>query len=170
MLSEFLLKPALRAGRYAVAAVPSRLEISGCAASANGTVLADAVDDRPSAWALPIDAESGAVRGSLASLNSPERGGHLAQFTPDGASFLLADTGFLAGFSPAYDLEELCGTRINSAKPHKQEYMPVSLAQSEHLLSKNLECLCYFQSRMGSLAAQPEVQADHFFLPWLQHP
>jgi hypothetical protein len=23
---------------------------------------------------------------------------------------------------------------------------------------------------MGSLAAQPEVQADHFFLPWLQHP
>jgi hypothetical protein len=30
-------------------------------------------------------------------------------------------------------------------------------------LGRNLECLCYFQSRMGSLAAQPEVQADHFF-------
>jgi hypothetical protein len=97
-LNEFQLKPVLRAGRYASAAVPSRLDISGCAASANGTVLADAVDDRSGLWMLPIDAESGAVRGSLASLNSPEGGGHLAQFSPDGESFLVADTGVLQDY------------------------------------------------------------------------
>jgi hypothetical protein len=37
-------------------------------------------------------------------------------------------------------------------------------------LGRNFECLCDLQSRMGSLTAQPEVQADHFFLPRLQHP
>jgi len=98
VLSEFLLKPVLQAGRYSIAAVPPLLEISGCAASANGTVLADAVNDRSSAWTLPIDAESGAVRGPLASLNSPEGGGHLAQFSPDGASALVADTGVLQDY------------------------------------------------------------------------
>src|ERR1017187_7387140 len=66
LLTEFLLKPALRAGRYSIAAAPSHLEISGCAASANGTVLADEADIRASASALPIDAESGAVRGPSA--------------------------------------------------------------------------------------------------------
>jgi len=97
ILSEFLLKPALGASRYSVAAVPSQLEISGCA-STNGTVLADAVEERSSAWILPIDAESGTVRGPLASLNGPGRGGYLAQFASDGASFLLADTGFLRDY------------------------------------------------------------------------
>jgi len=37
-------------------------------------------------------------------------------------------------------------------------------------LGRNLERLCDLQCRMGSLAAQPEVQADHFFLPRVQHP
>jgi serine/threonine protein kinase len=101
VLSEFLLKPALRASRSSLAAVPSGLEISGCAASANGTVLADAVYDRSSAWTLPIDAESGAVRGSLASLNPPQQAGHAAQFTPDGASLLWADPGFLQDYRTA---------------------------------------------------------------------
>jgi Tol biopolymer transport system component len=93
-LGEFPLKPALRAGRYSSAAAPSQLEmISGCAASANGTVLADEVDTRSGTWVLPIDAESGAVGGSLAPLTPLEHGDHYAEFAPDGASFLLEGHG-----------------------------------------------------------------------------
>jgi hypothetical protein len=51
-LGEFLLKPALLAGRYSQCAGRVALVISGCAASADGTVLADAVDNRSSAWVL----------------------------------------------------------------------------------------------------------------------
>jgi Tol biopolymer transport system component len=92
VLGEFLLQPALRAARYSFAATPSRLEISGCAASANGTVLADETDRRSSAWALPVDAESGSVRGSSAPLTGLEHGDHFVQLTPDGASFLLVQS------------------------------------------------------------------------------
>ena len=114
LLSEFPLKPALRASPYSVAAVPSRWEISGCAASANGTVLADAVDGRSSAWALPIDADSGAVRGSLVSLDGPEGGGHPPQFTPDGAAFLMAATGLLQDYGTA-QRRELPGAQLLSS-------------------------------------------------------
>jgi Tol biopolymer transport system component len=89
VLGVFLLKPALRTGRYSIPAAPSQLEISGCAASADGAILADAVDIRSSAWVLPVGAESGAIRGSPAPLTNLEYGDHRAQFTPDGASFLL---------------------------------------------------------------------------------
>ena len=88
-LGEFLLKPALRGSRYSSAPAYPHLVTSGCAASADGTVLADAVDARSGTWALPIDAESGAVRGSLISLNIPDHDYHVVQFTPDGASFVL---------------------------------------------------------------------------------
>ena len=90
-LGEFLLKPTLRATRYSSALADTRLLISGCAASADGTVLADGVDDRSSAWVLPIDAESGAVRGSLSSLTAMENAS--PEFTADGGSFLLARPG-----------------------------------------------------------------------------
>jgi dipeptidyl aminopeptidase/acylaminoacyl peptidase len=93
VLGEFLLKPTLRAVRYSIATAPSQLEVSGCAASANGTVLADGRDTRSSAWTLPIDAESGSVRGLSASLSSLEYGDHRIQVTPDGASFLLVGPG-----------------------------------------------------------------------------
>ncbi|MGA3039398.1 MAG: protein kinase [Bryobacteraceae bacterium] len=96
-LAEFRLKPALLSGRYSLAPSASHLEVVGCAASANGTVLADAVDNRSSAWVLPIDAEKGAVRGSLASLKEPAGGANMPQFTPDGAALLYGDgdTSFL---------------------------------------------------------------------------
>ena len=58
VLGEFLLKPALRGSRYSATPATAPWWISGCAASANGTVLADAVDIRTSGWALPISAEA----------------------------------------------------------------------------------------------------------------
>jgi len=91
VLGEFLLKPG--AVRYFTAAAPSQSEISGCTASADGVILADAVDRRSSAWVLPIDAGSGAARGPLASLIKLEPGVQQARFTPDGASFLFPRPG-----------------------------------------------------------------------------
>jgi len=93
VLAEFRLKPALRAGRYSSAPAPSQSLISGCAAAADGDVLADAVNDHASAWDLPIDAESGAVRGPLAPLNGPDQAVYSPQFAPDGASLLLTRPG-----------------------------------------------------------------------------
>ena len=92
VLGDFLLKPSLRAGRYSATAAPSPFWISGCAASANGTVLADEVDIRTSAWTLPVDAESGAVRSPLMPLTTPALVHPRVQFTPDGASFLSYST------------------------------------------------------------------------------
>ena len=92
VLGDFLLNPALRAGRYSATAAPSPFWISGCAASANGTVLADEVDIRTSAWTLPVDAESGAVRSPLMPLTTPALVHPRVQFTPDGASFLSYST------------------------------------------------------------------------------
>jgi Tol biopolymer transport system component len=89
-LGEFLLKTTVRASRYASAQAHTRVQISGCAASADGTILADAVEARSNAWVLPIDAESGAVRGSPASLTGMEDDGSDPEFTADGASFLLS--------------------------------------------------------------------------------
>jgi len=88
VLSEFRLKPGPGAGRYSSTTSPSQSDIPGCTASAGGTILADAVDHLSSAYALPIDAESGAVRGPLAPLSALAHGEHRAEFTPDGASFL----------------------------------------------------------------------------------
>ena len=92
VLGDFLLKPAPRTGRYSATAAPSPFWISGCAASANGTVLADEVDIRTSAWTLPVDAESGAVRSPLMPLTTPALVHPRVQFTPDGASFLSYST------------------------------------------------------------------------------
>jgi Tol biopolymer transport system component len=88
-LGEFRLKPGLRAGRYSATTALSQSDITGCAASADGTILADEADVLSSACVLPIDAESGAVRGPFAPLSERAHGDHNAQFTPDGASFLL---------------------------------------------------------------------------------
>ena len=85
-LGEFLLKPALHASRYSVAATSSQLDISACAASADGTVLVDETGTQASVWTLPIDAESGAVRSPSVLLTEMERG-DFVQFTPDGARF-----------------------------------------------------------------------------------
>jgi hypothetical protein len=92
-LAAFRLTPALGAGRYTKALGTAPLVISGCAASADGTVLADAADARSNAWVLPIDAESGAVRGSLASISELAHVEYTAEFTPDGESFLLGAAG-----------------------------------------------------------------------------
>jgi len=35
-------------------------------------------------------------------------------------------------------------------------------------LGRNMELPCDFGSRMGSLTAKPEVQADYLFLQWAQ--
>src|ERR1035441_6049485 len=48
---------------------------------------------RPSRSELPIDAESGAVRGSLVPLTRLEHGDHYAEFAPDGESFLSETPG-----------------------------------------------------------------------------
>jgi serine/threonine protein kinase len=93
MLGEFWLQPALRASRFSTATAPAQWEISGCAASVNGTVLVGGTDRQSSAWTLPVDAESGVVRGSPAPLSRLEPGDHSVQFTPDGASFLLVGPG-----------------------------------------------------------------------------
>ena len=92
-LGEFLLKPTLRASRYSSAQSHEQLTISGCAASGADMILADGVDNQSSAWALPIDAESGAVGGSLTSLRELAHGPCRPQFTPDGAAFLLEAQG-----------------------------------------------------------------------------
>jgi len=92
-LGEFLLEPSLRASRYSRALAHTGLLISGCAASAADMILADGVDNQSSAWALPIDAESGAVRGPLASLRELTHGQCRPQFTPDGAMLLLEAAG-----------------------------------------------------------------------------
>ena len=88
-LGEFLLKPALQASRFSFAADTAQLNISGCTASAAGTVLADVADSRSSAWTLPVNAESGAVRGPSVRLTELEPDGPSVQLTPDGASVLL---------------------------------------------------------------------------------
>ncbi len=100
-LGEFLLKPALGASRYSSAQSHKQLPISGCAASGADMILADGVDNQSSAWALPIDADSGAVRGPLASLRGRAHGGCGVQFTPDGGAFLLG-TGGAASFLRDY--------------------------------------------------------------------
>jgi serine/threonine protein kinase/Tol biopolymer transport system component len=92
-LGEFLLKPTLRASRYSSAQSHAQLLIFGCAASGADMILADGVDNQSSAWALPINAESGAVRGPLASLRELARGGCRPEFTPDGAALLLEAQG-----------------------------------------------------------------------------
>jgi len=99
VLGEFPVRPALHAAA-SVAAAPSGLDISGCAASSGGVILADAVDSRSSVWTLPIDAESGAVRGPLAVLIGPKHDNYSAQFTPDGGSFLsgFQQTAFLQDY------------------------------------------------------------------------
>ena len=88
-LGEFLLKPALHAGRHSAAVASSQLNISGCAASANGTVLADVTGTRSSAWTLPVDSESGTVLGPPMLLTELESGNTSVQLTPDGAEVLL---------------------------------------------------------------------------------
>ncbi|MGA2133166.1 MAG: protein kinase [Bryobacteraceae bacterium] len=88
-LGEFLLKPTFRARRYSSAQSHAQLLMSGCTASSADTILADAVDNQSSAWALPIDAESGAIRGPLVSLRERAHGGCGVHFTSDGAAFLL---------------------------------------------------------------------------------
>lgn len=88
-LSEFLLQPTLDGRRHSGVAGLSQLDISGCTASATGTVLAEGTESRSSAWTLPIDAESGAVRGPSVPLTGWERGNRYVQLTPDGASALL---------------------------------------------------------------------------------
>jgi Tol biopolymer transport system component len=92
-LGEFPLIPALRASPHSLTPSPLQLQISDCAASAGGMILADGVDSRSSAWVLPIDAESGTVRGSPAPLTKLEHGPHVVEFTPDGASFLRGEEG-----------------------------------------------------------------------------
>jgi hypothetical protein len=69
------------------------LDIFDCTASAADMVLADGVDSQSSAWALGVDAESGAVRGSPVPLTKLAHGAHPVQFTPDGASLLLVADG-----------------------------------------------------------------------------
>ena len=93
MLVEFPLQAGRGALRFLTAGAPSPAEISGCAASAEGVILADAVDSRASAWALPIDAGSGAARGPLAPLSKLAPGIAQPRFTPDGASFLFPQPG-----------------------------------------------------------------------------
>ncbi|MGD0365539.1 MAG: hypothetical protein ABSC93_32045 [Bryobacteraceae bacterium] len=90
LLGEFRLKPERGAVRYSTATVPPGSEISGCAASADGVILADAVNNQASNWVLPIDAESGMAQGPRAPLTEAEFGDRRAQFTPNGASVLLS--------------------------------------------------------------------------------
>ena len=56
----------------------------------------------------------------------------------------------------------------NRAQAEGISWKAPAALHSAHL--PNLERVCDFRSRMGSLAAQLEVQADHFFLPWVQRP
>jgi len=113
LLGDFLLKPARYAGRYSTPLVPPQLEISGCATSANGMVLADAAGSRSSAWAVPIDAESGAARGPLMALTGTERDVRFAQITSDGSSFLVAP---LSGPSLVQDYRTGAQRRLPGAK------------------------------------------------------
>jgi hypothetical protein len=87
VLGDFRIAPALPAARYASATAPSQMDIYGCSASAGGIILADAVDSLSSSWALPIDADTGAVRGSLTQLTEPASGVLSIQLAPDGGSF-----------------------------------------------------------------------------------
>ena len=92
-LGDFLLKPALRSIRYSIVPAHSPLQISGCSAAADGRVLVDAVATQSSVWAVTIDAESGAVRGSLTALEEGKPVGSFVQLAPDGASFLVSRPG-----------------------------------------------------------------------------
>jgi len=89
MLGEFLLDAPLSRARFSYAAPPSRLPISGCSVSANGTVLTEEDDSVSSAWMLPLDAESGSPRGALGRLTGLERGDFRMQLTPDGETFFV---------------------------------------------------------------------------------
>jgi serine/threonine protein kinase/Tol biopolymer transport system component len=93
LLGEFPLKSGLGAVRYSTASAPSRSEISGCTASADGAILADQVDRQSSAWVLPVDGGSGAARGTLAPLTGLEHASQPPRLTPDGASFLFPQPG-----------------------------------------------------------------------------
>ena len=113
VLGEFVLHQALGAGRYSVAAAASHLAISDCAASANGMVLVDETESRSSAWTLPIDAESGAVRGPPALLTQLDPGYHHVQLTPDGSSALM-----FAPAKPSYLLD--CRTGAHHPLPESE--------------------------------------------------
>ncbi len=100
-LGEFRLRPSTRADRYSATAGPPQSYISGCTASAGGTTLADEVEGLSSVWALPIAAETGAVRGALTPLTELAHGEHRGQFAPDGTAALLSQadkTNFLQDY------------------------------------------------------------------------
>ena len=104
-LGEFPLKPGPGAVRYSTAQGRIRGEVraenASCTASASGAILADAADNRSSAWVLPIDPGSGHARGPLAPLTKLEPGVQQPRFAPDGASFLFPQPG-LASFLQDY--------------------------------------------------------------------
>jgi dipeptidyl aminopeptidase/acylaminoacyl peptidase len=93
LLGEYLLNPSLGAVRSSTAAAPSRAEIAGCTASADGVILADEVERRSSAWVLPINAGSGAASGPRAPLAGLEPDIEQPRFSPDGAAFLFPRRG-----------------------------------------------------------------------------
>jgi Tol biopolymer transport system component len=96
-LGEFPLKPGMGAVRYSTPqgrlGEQVRAESASCTASAGGAILADATDNRSSAWVLPIDSGSGHARGPLAPLTKLEPGVHQPRFAPDGESFLFPQPG-----------------------------------------------------------------------------
>ncbi len=88
-LDAFLLKPPYRGARYFHTPAPSPLLVSGCTASVKGGILADGVNVRSGVWALPVDGESGKVRGSLTPLTAMEHGDYAVESTSDGAWLLI---------------------------------------------------------------------------------
>jgi Tol biopolymer transport system component len=100
-LGEYSFQRATVLRESPAAASPAEWEITSCSASADGVTLAEAVDNRSSAWALPVDAESGAVRGPLAELSPLEHGDCYAELSSDGGVVLLEAMGqesFLQSF------------------------------------------------------------------------
>ncbi len=104
MLGESALIP--QAGRYAVAAAPSLMDIISCATSFAGIILADAVDIRSGTWALPVDPETGAAAGPVTPLGEMGRGEHHVRFKSDGTAFLA-----VAGNAAAYLQDYQTGAR-----------------------------------------------------------
>lgn len=85
---------------------PAQLDMTACTADAHGHILGGAVENVSGAWALPMDAKTGSIRGPLAPVTELARGDHHIKCTPDGAACLLS-----AGAGASYLQDYRTGAR-----------------------------------------------------------
>ena len=77
---------------------------------------------------------------------------------------------FLLGLTRYFCFEARSFPEFTGRQPFVREPSLRPTNDATNYLGRNMELPCNFGSRMGSLTAKPEVQADYLFLQWAQDP